>query len=441
MAVRRGDLRNGDDEMGQTRTMVSLFAGAGGMDIGLENAGWNLLAQIEMDHDCAETLRIRSQQTESNVRILESRIEDVNPSELMQSLDLRMGDLGLLAGGPPCQPFTTHGLRRANKDPRAASLFPSYFRYVAEFRPQSLLIENVDGMLSAALRHRPLSKRGKGFPPLAEDEQKGSFLRWFLEHLRKLGYTVSWGVMEAADFGVPQLRQRAILIGVCGDEPCYLPKSTHGRPGLPPYRTLRQGLKGVRDSSPVQPLSARKRKVYRLIPPGGNWRNLRIETRKRTMGAAYRATGGKGGWWRRLSWDDPAPTVLGMPDHSSTGLIHPGEVRCLSVNECAALQSFPPGTMFTGRPRSQYQQIGNAVPPALAEHLGRQIMQFLEGFREPTPAPPEWRRASANRRIGTHGWTLPSRRRPSYHLIVKVREDHIWANAAVSVAKLEAFGT
>jgi DNA (cytosine-5)-methyltransferase 1 len=260
------------------------------------------------------------------------------------------------------------------------------------------------------------------------DEQKGSFLRWLVDELVALGYSVTWGLAEAADYGVPQMRQRAILIGVRGSEPCFLPPPTHGRPGLPKYRTLRPALKKVRTLGAVQPLSERKRDVYALIPPGGNWRDLPDQTRRATMGAAYFAEGGRSGWWRRLSWDLPAPTILGMPDHSSTALVHPDEVRCLSVNECAAIQTFAPGTSFGGTPRSQYQQIGNAVPPLLAQRLGDHLAAFMAGKREAEPQSPTWRRASANRRIGTHGWAISRAGRPDYHLIVKTRPDHIWAS-------------
>ncbi len=173
------------------------------------------------------------------------------------------------------------------------------------------------------------------------------------------------------------------------------------------------------------PLSARKREVYELIPPGGNWRDLPDELQRETMGRAYVATGGKSGWWRRLSWDNPTPTILGMPDHSSTALIHPDELRCLSVLECAAAQSFPPDIRFAGRPRSQYQQVGNAVPPRLGEALGQQLDSFLQGVRLLAPPVPAWRQASANRRPGTHGWSRPD---GGYHLHVAVRADHVWTD-------------
>jgi DNA (cytosine-5)-methyltransferase 1 len=407
-------------------TAVSLFSGAGGLDLGLEGSGWEVLVQVEMDRDCADTLRLQNDERDRAVDVHPLPIEEVSPAKLRRTLGLEPGELTLLAGGPPCQPFTTSGLRKALSDHRAASLFPSYLAFVEEFLPTALLVENVDGMLSAALRHRPLAQRGPGHPRLELDEMKGSFLHWLVGELADLGYSVSWGVIEAADHGVPQLRQRAILIATKGREPCYLPEPTHGRPGLPDYRSLREALADLTVIGPVQPLSERKQRVYEHIPPGSNWRALPEEMRKATMGAAYHAEGGKSGWWRRLSWDAPAPTILGMPDHSSTALIHPDEIRCLSVNECAAVQTFPTGTRFAGSPRSQYQQIGNAVPSRLAARLGEHLTRFLAGDRSPEPGRPPWRKVSANRRIGTHGWAVPRSGGGMEVTLKAVRPDHVW---------------
>ena len=331
---------------------VSLFSGAGGLDLGLESAGWSVLAQVEMDIDCVNTLRLQAEGRSRRPEVIHARLEDVAPEALRRRIGFKRGELGLLAGGPPCQPFTTAGLRQATNDRRASSLFPAYFEFVRQFQPRTLLIENVDGMLSTALRHRKLEDRGKGNAPMSAEEHKGSFLKWFLETLTDLGYSVSWGVVEAADYGVPQMRQRAILIGIRGAEPCFLPSPQFGRDRLPQYRTVRWALRNIKEIGSIQPLSERKRRVYSLVPAGGNWRNLPDEVRRKSMGAAYYAEGGKSGWWRRLSWDSPAPTILGMPDHSSTALIHPDEVRCLSVNECAAIQTFD-GIRFAGTPRSR----------------------------------------------------------------------------------------
>lgn len=404
------------------RPFISLCSGAGGLDVGLEQAGWQPLVQVEIDRDCCSTLQALAASNGSKTRVINSAIEDISPRELRLSLGLKRGELDLIAGGPPCQPFTTHGLRQTLRDTRASAVFPSFLGFVDEFEPQSVIIENVDGLLSAALEHVPLVERERR--SLSRREMKGSFLEWVLLELDKLGYSTSWGVTEAADFGVPQYRQRAILIGTRSQEPCFLPN-----PRITEPKTVREGLARVRDPGPIQPLSARKSAIYALIPPGGNWRSLPIEIQRQTMGAAFFATGGKSGWWRRLSWDVPSPTILGMPDHSSTGLIHPDEVRCLGLNECAALQSFPDSVRFQGSARSQYQQVGNAVPPLLGKALGKAVANHLDGIRTEVPISPRWRSKSANRRIGTHGWMMRQRNLPVVTINAKMRDDHVWTLA------------
>jgi DNA (cytosine-5)-methyltransferase 1 len=421
-------------------TVVSLFSGAGGLDIGIALAGGSILAQIEIDPDCVETLKQHAMDANTGSIVVPQRLEAVSANTLRRKLGLRRGELTLLAGGPPCQPFTTAGLRKAINDARASSLFPRYLDFVDEFKPESLLIENVDGILSAALRHRPLNQRGSGSPALAWEERKGSFLYWLLSELAFRGYSVSWGVLEAADYGVPQLRQRAFLLGMRGSTPCFLPPPLFGRPGLPEYKTLRDGLSDLTELGPIQPLSKRKRDVFAMIPPGGNWRHLPEDQQILTMGAAFRATGGKSGWWRRLSWDAPAPTILGMPDHSSTALVHPDAVRCLSVHECAALQTLPTTTRFGGTPRSQYQQIGNAVPPLLSFHVAQAIFARLDGATQDIPPAPPWRKVSANRRIGTHGWVTTDKNGARVDIVAKVREDHVWANNGNRLDRLGSEG-
>ena len=171
---------------GRPRTVLSLFSGAGGLDLGLEMAGWSVIGQVEMDPDCVRTLELQAQRRSRPSLVVGSRIEDVDPAALRRELGLRRGELTLMAGGPPCQPFTTSGLRQGLSDRRANTLFPAYLNMVDEFSPRALLIENVDGMLSAALQHRPLLERSRLWPTTAPfEERKGSFLRWFLDELRE----------------------------------------------------------------------------------------------------------------------------------------------------------------------------------------------------------------------------------------------------------------
>src|SRR6266700_528986 len=142
------------------RTAISLFSGAGGLDLGLEAAGFNILAQVEMDPDCVDTLKLQAKNRVQKTHVIGSKLEDLTPGQVLDDLGLRKGDLTLLAGGPPCQPFTTSGRRQGLQDARATTLFPAYLRWVDELDPQALLIENVDGLLSAALLYRPLVERG-----------------------------------------------------------------------------------------------------------------------------------------------------------------------------------------------------------------------------------------------------------------------------------------
>ncbi len=208
--------------MQDDRRFVSLFSGPGGLDLGLECAGWEPIAQVEMDPDAVLTLELAARRRDKSgeapeTLIFGQPIEEISARTLRRNLGLRKGELPLLAGGPPCQPFTTHGLRLSINDERAAGVWPSYFDFVDEFRPQVLLIENVDGMLSAALSHRPIALRSKGHPNLEPDERKGSFLLWVVQMLTARGYSVTWGLVEAADYGVAQFRQRAILIATRGN--------------------------------------------------------------------------------------------------------------------------------------------------------------------------------------------------------------------------------
>jgi DNA (cytosine-5)-methyltransferase 1 len=403
--------------------MIGICSGAGGLDLGLERAGFTTLAAVDIDKDCVETLRAnRGALRKPDAQVLCEDLGAIKPKAWLSELGLRRGELDLLAGGPPCQAFTTTGRRRALADDRG-SVVHQYLRLLRELEPAYFLMENVTGFLSVALRHRPLAKRGKGHRALAPDETKGSVFRWFLSELVDSGYTVTWGVLDAVDFGVPQFRQRTVLVGTRSAHPVYLPRATHFESGKPRWLTLMDAVKGLNETGRlVQPLSEFKVSVFRNIPAGGNWRDLTLSKRRATMGKAFLAEGGKSGWWRRLAWEKPTPTILTMPDHSSTGLIHPEETRCLSVRECARCQTFPDEWQFKGSSRSQYRQIGNAVPVALAASLGRHILMHMDGVRETPPAPPVWRKASANQRLGTWGWVVNSTKRAT---VLNRRDDHV----------------
>jgi len=244
------------------------------------------------------------------------------------------------------------------------------------------VIENVKGILSAAKKHRPLAQRGPGFPQLTADEEHGSAFIELLDDFGELcddiGYCVSWGLMNSADYGTPQVRERIIFIGSL-DGHFVWPKPTHsesGNKGTEKWTILRTGLKGVKDPEPAYKEFSREILDYlKLIPEGSNWRALPKNLQHKAIGAAFKSWGGRSGFLRRLSWKKPAPTITNNPKTKATMLCHPMENRPLSVRECARIQQFPDDWKFSGSVGAQYRQIGNATPVALGEAIGRAIIK------------------------------------------------------------------
>ncbi len=377
-------------------SVISLFAGGMGLDIGLERAGgFKLVACVEKVPAFCETIRrnrdagrIGSPKT----KVYESDICDLNPLEILADLDLKPGDLDLLVGGPPCQTFSTTGRRATVQDPRGTLLW-QFLRFIEAMQPKFFLMENVRGLMSAALSHRPIAERpDKGGPPLRPDEQPGSVIERFASDLHGQ-YRVDCFEVNAVNYGAPQLRERALFIGNRFGRVVEFPEPTHGpqedSPDLfssesatAPFRTLREALEGHAESDPVEmDFSPRKKSFLALIPPGGNWRCLPPDLARESMGRAFHAKGGRSGWWRRLTWDLPCPTVVTMPNHASTSLCHPTEVRALTLRECARVQEFPDDWEFCGKTVEQFAQVGNAVPVRLGEVAGATIKAQLETLR------------------------------------------------------------
>jgi DNA (cytosine-5)-methyltransferase 1 len=180
---------------------------------------------------------------------------------------------------------------------------------------------------------------------------------------------------------------------------------------LMPFRTLRDAIAGLHEEHPVlMDFSPRKKHFLSLVPAGGNWRSLPEELQRESMGKAFFAKGGRSGWWRRLSWDLPCPTVVTMPNHASTSMCHPDEVRTLSVGECAAIQEFPADWEFVGSPARQYAQVGNAVPARLGEVAGQVAARTLDEYFGSEarscdlPAPPAYRRVYIHSHVRTRQW-------------------------------------
>lgn len=367
--------------------VVSLFSGAMGLDIGLEQTGrFKALAAVEFQPAFCETIRMnRDAGLTSNkkMKVYETDIRDLSAEQLMADLKIEPGEIDLLVGGPPCQSFSTTGRRGTVQDPRGTLLW-EFLRFVEVLQPKFFMMENVRGLVSAAIKHRPIAERpDKGGAPLEDDELPGSVLRKFVADLRAAtgaDYRMDVFEVNAVNYGAPQLRERVVFIGNRYGKLVEFPAPTHGYgDGLKPMATLRDAIGGLHELSPTLiDFSPRKKSFLSRIPSGGNWRALPEELQRESMGKAWEAKGGRSGWWRRLSYDLPSPTILTLPNHASTALCHPEHVRALTLRECALVQEFPAAWKFAGSPQEQYAQVGNAVPTRLGHIAGEMLATELD---------------------------------------------------------------
>lgn len=383
--------------------VVSLFSGGMGLDLGLEQTGrFRVLACVEREPAFCETIRAnqRAGMLDPDLRVFEDDISDLEPLAILKAIGLKPGEVDLLVGGPPCQSFSTAGKRAATQDPRGTLLW-QFLRFVEVMQPKFFLMENVRGLLSAALLHRPISKRpGKGGKPLRPEEEPGSVIRLFAHDLQNTpggAYHMDCFEVNAVNYGAPQLRERALFIGNRFNAAVDFPDPTHGvasrdssdqgmlfdeEAKLLPWATLGDAIQGLEDKAPViMDFSPRKKSFLAMVPPGSNWRSLPVSVQQESMGRAWHAKGGRSGWWRRLSFDLPCPTLVTMPNHASTSLCHPTEVRTLSLREYARVQEFPDDWIICGRTTEQYAQAGNAVPVRLGRVAGEVIASNLEKLK------------------------------------------------------------
>jgi DNA (cytosine-5)-methyltransferase 1 len=384
--------------------VISLFSGAMGLDIGIEkNDRFQILACVEKEKSFCDTIRAnhKAGRLHKDLKIFEGDITNINPADVLKACGLKRGEVDLLVGGPPCQSFSTAGRRLSTEDPRGTLLW-QFLRFVDYIQPRYFVMENVRGLLSAALHHRPIAERpGKGGAPLDVDEEPGSVVRLFADDLQKLSdvsYHMDCFEVNAVNYGAPQLRERALFIGNRYNSIVDFPNPTHGpdleeKEGqsslfgingskLKPWRTLGDAIGRLKNpGNVIMDFSPRKKSFLNLVPPGSNWRSLPKELQMESMGKAWYAKGGRSGWWRRLSFDLPCPTLVTMPNHASTSLCHPTEVRALSLKEYALIQEFPKDWEFCGTPTQQYAQVGNAVPVRLGEIAGEVIAHQLDNLK------------------------------------------------------------
>ncbi len=331
-------------------SVVELFAGAGGLAIGLENAGLKCVALNEIDKYACQTLRTNR----PNWNVLEGDIKNFNFSTFKNKVDV-------VTGGFPCQAFSYAGKKLGLNDARG-TLFYEFARVVQEINPAICLGENVRGLLS---------------------HENGKTLQGMISVLDEIGYrVVPVQVLKAINYRVPQKRERLILIGIRKDiDLNYEYPKPHNK-----IFTLKDALKkGELFKSDVPKSDGakypkNKKKVLDLVPPKGYWRDLPLDIQKEYMGGSFYLGGGKTGMARRIGWDEPSLTLTCSPAQKQTERCHPDETRPFTVREYARIQTFPDDWIFSGPLSQQYKQIGNAVPVNLGQEIGYSIVKFLNEF-------------------------------------------------------------
>ena len=360
------------NEYADNRDVISLFSWAMGLDIGLEKAGLNVVIGQDFDESCVKTMQANGH------NVLGGDIREIDPRKLLELTGLSVGEPFLICGGPPCQPFSTAGKRLGINDPRG-SLFMDFIRMIDYIRPRFFVMENVKGIMSAPLKHVPLAERDENDP----EQRLGTVLDVILAEFDKLGYKTVYGVLDAVNYGVPQFRERFVLIGSRDNEDIFLPLPTHFQMHQDKsyqWKTVRDAIADLEfDKGECATLSEERLKFLKMIPEGGNWRDLPENIIPIAMGGAYKSGGGKVGFYRRLSYNQPSPTVVTSPVQKATMMCHPTQDRPLSIREYARIQQFPDNWIFTGTTAAKYRQIGNAVPVGLAEAIGKAVCAVADG--------------------------------------------------------------
>jgi DNA (cytosine-5)-methyltransferase 1 len=331
-------------------TVLELFAGAGGLAVGMEKAGLKCVALNEIDKWACQTLR----RNRPNWNVLEGDIKEFDFSEYQNNVDV-------VTGGFPCQAFSYAGKKLGLADARG-TLFYEFARVVKEVNPPLCLGENVRGLLS---------------------HENGKTLQGMISILDEIGYNVvPIQVLKAIHYRVPQKRERLILVGIRKDINL---KYEYPKPHKKIYN-LKDALKKgeLFDTNVPKSIGAKyplsKKMVLDLVPQKGYWRDLPLNVQKEFMGGSYFLGGGKTGIARRIGWDEPCLTLTCSPAQKQTERCHPEETRPFTVREYARIQTFPDDWKFEGSMAQQYKQIGNAVPVNLGAEVGYSIVNFLNRY-------------------------------------------------------------
>lgn len=333
-------------------TTIELFAGAGGLALGVEKAGFDTIGLVEIDKDAASTLKYNR----PDWNVVNDDIANISCLDLEKYFSLKSGELDLLSGGAPCQSFSYAGKRLGLEDARG-TLFYHYAKFLEKLQPKMFLFENVKGLLT---------------------HDRGRTYKTILEIFSQAGYTIEEHqkkVLNAWDYGVAQKRERLITVGIRNDLASEI-RFEFPRPHK--YKPVLRDILLDCPKSEGSLYSAYKKRIFELVPPGGYWRDIPQDVAKEYMKSCWYMEGGRTGILRRLSLDEPSLAVLTSPSQKQTDRCHPLEARPFTVRENARCQSFPDDWKFCGSVGQQYKQVGNAVPVNLAYEIALKIKESLE---------------------------------------------------------------
>lgn len=330
-------------------TTIELFAGAGGMALGIEKAGFLTLGLVEIDKDAVATLK----NNRPCWNVVHNDIANITNLDLEKEFNIKKGNLDLLTGGSPCQSFSYAGKRLGLEDARG-TLFYHYAKFLEQLQPKMFLFENVRGLLT---------------------HDKGKTFQTILDIFEDEGYSVQYKIMNSWEHGVPQKRERLITIGVRND---LVDNINFEFPEKQNYKPILRDILIDCPESKGSLYSEQKQKIFEIVPAGGCWRDIPEDIAKDYMKTCWDMGGGRTGILRRMSLDEPSLTILTSPSQKQTDRCHPLEARPFTVRENARCQTFPDNWEFYGSVTQQYKQVGNAVPVNLAYEIGKKIRESLE---------------------------------------------------------------
>ena len=324
-------------------TFIEVCAGAGGLSKGFIDSGFTPLLLNDTNKYCIETLKMNHPET----NIIKGSMVDLNLEKY------KGGKVDVLMGGVPCQSFSQAGKRRGVDDDRG-KLIIHFINMISVLNPKLFVIENVQGLVT---------------------HNKGKTLKMIIGEMNKIGkYDISYKVLNANDYSVPQNRKRLIIVGVN--------KTLNRKYSFPEPHDYKPVLKDVLVDCPESPGAIYKKEKYdimKLVPEGGCWVDIPQEIAKQYMGNSYNSGGGRRGILKRLDMKKPSLTLLTTPSQKQTERCHPTETRPLQTLEYARIQTFPDDYKFAGSINQIYKQIGNAVPVNLSKAIAQQVIDVLNG--------------------------------------------------------------